>query len=305
MSLSIAENLLYTTVKLTSLSDGSPVSTGTGFFMYFQQGDNRDFLTLITNKHVVEGASEVVAVCHIAAGDAPSGQFIAIAIPINQYTVVGHPSSEVDLCALNFAPIIMNAQQRGLSLFFRPLNKADIPIGEEWDYFDAIEDVTMIGCPNGISDETNNLPIVRRGITATALSKRYNGSDQFMVDMACFPGSSGSPIFLYDRHGYFDRKANTYFFKSRLKLVGVLFAGPQVTNDGTLVLAQAPRIAVQSMMHLGNALRSTAILDLEQEMMKLDELARLEEAAHVRTSGGAAISAENYAVSSSSSAISS
>ncbi len=125
----------------------------------------------------------------------------------------------------------------------------------------------MIGCPRGISDEVNNLPIVRRGITATSLSKLYNGKPEFMVDMACFPGSSGSPIFLYNRNGFFDRKQNSYMMgTTRLKFVGVLYAGPLVTNDGQLVLGQVPRVAVQSMMHLGNALRSTTVLEIGAEI---------------------------------------
>jgi hypothetical protein len=267
MNLTTAENLLYSSIKLTSSRNGNLISTGTGFFMGFRYGNDRESFVIVTNKHVVAEASDVTAVCHIAEGDGPSGRFALCTIPIEPQSVVQHPSQDVDLCAISFFPILEQAKNAGVDLFFRALGTDLIPGAKDWDYFDAIEDVTMIGCPRGISDEANNLPIVRRGITASALSKKYNGKDEFMVDMACFPGSSGSPIFLYDRNGYFDRKKNNYIIGgSRLKLVGVLYSGPLITNDGQLILARPPRVAVNSTMHLGNALRSSAILEIEKEI---------------------------------------
>jgi hypothetical protein len=145
-----------------------------------------------------------------------------------------------------------------------------IPEADDWNYFDAIEEVTMIGCPNGLSDEANNLPIVRRGITATSLGKLYNGKPEFMVDMACFPGSSGSPVFLHDRAGYFDRKKNSYMMGGhRIKLVGVLYAGPQITNAGQDILTKPSKFEVATMMHLGNAIRSSELRELDAEIRRL------------------------------------
>jgi hypothetical protein len=237
--------------------------------MNFPLNNNQSAIAIITNKHVVEGATEVTAVCHIADKSFPSGKFIPCTVSTAAPYVVFHPDKDVDLCALMFGPILHQANETGTPLFFRHLDPSLIPTNEEWEYFDAIEDVTMIGCPRGISDEANNLPIVRRGITASALSKRYNGKDEFMVDMACFPGSSGSPIFLYDRNGYHDRKTNSYLVgASRIKLIGILYAGPLVTNDGRIILGQAPKITVNSMMHLGNALRASALHVIKAEIQR-------------------------------------
>jgi hypothetical protein len=269
MGLTVAEQLLYSTVKLTSSKGGVAGSTGTGFFMNFPLDGEQSVVVLVTNKHVIEEATEVTAVCHLADGDAPSGNFAPCTVMITADSVVPHPDPGTDLCALFFGPILNQAHDMGRPLFFCGLDPDLIPADDEWENFDAIEDVTMIGCPRGISDEINNLPIVRRGITASALSKKYNGKGEFMVDMACFPGSSGSPIFLYDRNGYYDRKNNTYRMGlSRLKLVGVLYAGPLVTNDGRVVLEQVPRVIVNSMMHLGNALRATALREIEVEIKR-------------------------------------
>lgn len=145
-----------------------------------------------------------------------------------------------------------------------------IPADDDWQFFDAIEDVTMVGCPRGLYDEVNNLPLVRRGITATSLANRYNGKDEFVVDMACFPGSSGSPIFLFNQNGYLDRKKNSMMMGStRILLAGVLYAGPLITNQGEIVLGQAPRIEVASMMHLGYAVRSTALRAIDERVRRI------------------------------------
>lgn len=269
MELTVAEQLLYSTTKLTSVNNGIPTSTGTGFFMRFPFKDGENIFVIITNKHVIDSANEIIVNLHIASDDKPSGEITTCKLQNVKQLAIGHPDPNVDLCAFIISPFLNQAIEAGMKPFFAPLDLDLIPTKDDWNFFDAIEEIIMIGCPNGIYDETNNFPIARRGITASSLTKKYNGMDEFMVDMACFPGSSGSPIFIYDRNGYFDRKKNSYMIgASRLKLVGVLYAGPRVTNDGRIVLGQVPRIAVDSVMHLGNALRSTAILQIEEEIRK-------------------------------------
>jgi len=86
-----------------------------------------------------------------------------------------------------------------------------------------------------------------------------------MNDMACFPGSSGSPIFLFNRDGCLDRKNNAYMMGATgFFLVGVLYSGPLITNEGRIVLGQAPTVEVASMMHLGYAISSAEIRVIEE-----------------------------------------
>ncbi|MGK9336086.1 S1 family peptidase [Sinorhizobium meliloti] len=269
VELSIAEQLLYSTVRLTSRKDGQAVAYGTGFFFRFLLPKG-EVSAIITNKHVVDGASEIRAVCHLMSGEEPTGKFINCDITLAAFSLVNHPSPEVDLCAIIFSEIENRAREAGTPIFLKSLTKDLIPREADWQFFDAIEDVTMIGCPRGIYDAANNFPIVRRGITASALSVKYEGRNEFMVDMACFHGSSGSPIFLYDRNGYLDRKERTYRMgATRVQLVGILYGGPTVQNDGRIILAHGPRVEVNATMHLGNAIRATEILVLEQEIERL------------------------------------
>lgn len=269
-TMSVAEELLYSTVKITAYLNGKAHGTGTGFFTAFDNDGENCFLALVTNKHVIEKSDQIKIICHVKNNEGePSGNFVELSIGINDKQVIYHPDTKIDLCAISIAGLINQAIDQGMPIFYKFLDLSLIPNTDDWQYFDAIEEVTMIGCPNGISDEVNHLPIIRKGITASSLAKLYNGKQEFMVDMACFPGSSGSPIFLYDKKGYLDRKTNTYYMdKSRIHLVGILYAGPLINNNGQVILAQPPQVTVAAMMHLGNAIRSTELHVLNDEVRK-------------------------------------
>jgi hypothetical protein len=121
----------------------------------------------------------------------------------------------------------------------------------------------MVGCPRGIYDAANNFPIVRRGITATSIGRDYSGRPEFMVDMACFPGSSGSPVFI-NQLGFVDRNTNAYMVDGRrFFFVGILYSGPLITNEGTVVFGAQPRIEVAAMMHLGQVIRTSEMLQID------------------------------------------
>ncbi|CAM4204649.1 Trypsin-like peptidase domain-containing protein [Lacicoccus alkaliphilus] len=98
----------------------------------------------------------------------------------------------------------------------------------------------MMGYPNGIWDRVNNKPIFRKGITATHPYNNYDGKEEFMIDAACFPGSSGSPVFLLNEGSYQDRQGNTYMGQTRIFLLVILYAGPQHTITGEIEIIDIP-----------------------------------------------------------------
>jgi len=98
----------------------------------------------------------------------------------------------------------------------------------------------MIGYPNGIWDEKNNMPIIRRGITATSPKYDYNNLPIFIIDCACFPGSSGSPVLIFNQGGYVDAKGTLNLGGSRVLLLGVLYAGPQHVAEGEIKTIDVP-----------------------------------------------------------------
>ncbi|EXS35291.1 S1 family peptidase [Acinetobacter sp. 826659] len=268
--LSSSEYLLYSTIKITSLSQGNIIGFGTGFLFMFDKKENISVKALVTNKHVIAGADEIFIKFHLASdNDKPKDGFYEARIPI-QNIVIEHPDENIDLCAIIISHVIHEASLKGTPITASFWTMENIPEDSDWQYLDHIEEVTMVGCPNGLNDMVNNLPLVRRGITATSPNKLYNGRPEFMIDLACFPGSSGSPVFLYNSNSsYYDAKTRNILWGTRIKLLGILYAGPQFTNKGEIILNTGPEFKVASMMHLGNVIRSTELKKIEQVIISL------------------------------------
>ncbi|MCL6600070.1 MAG: serine protease [Alicyclobacillus macrosporangiidus] len=280
MALSMIDQLMYTTVKITALdSRGIPVSTGTGFFFKFDKGNGIIQPIIVTNKHVlikydpqtrtvVEEYDKILI--HFNLADAQNNP---IAGRYYSYTAMGikqgridHPQGDIDLCCVPIAPLIRDMQSRGLQPFYVNIDKSVIPDEKTWSELNAMEDIVMIGYPNGLWDHVNNLPIMRRGVTATHPKFDYNGEPKFVIDCACFPGSSGSPVFIFNQGSY--HKNGAIVVDSRLLFVGILYAGPQHTATGEIQVVDVPT-AIQPVVfslipnNLGYVIKSTKVLDFE------------------------------------------
>jgi len=103
----------------------------------------------------------------------------------------------------------------------------------------ALEEILMLGYPVGLWDTVNNMPIFRKGITATHPNLNYDGKDEFLIDAACYPGSSGSPVFLYNLGNYSNRQGGTVI-GTRIALPGILYAGPQFSVEGEIKVLPIP-----------------------------------------------------------------
>ena len=92
--------------------------------------------------------------------------------------------------------LIEQARANGIDAYFKAIT-TDFSISNfNIQELTPVEDIVMIGYPIGLIDEVNNKPVVRKGITATDIRLDYNGRKEFLIDAACFHGSSGSPVFL-------------------------------------------------------------------------------------------------------------
>ena len=155
----------------------------------------------------------------------------------------------------------------GKQPLYRSLNLAMLPTQQILDSLTAIEQITMIGYPNGLWDEVNNRPITRRGITATHPRLSLNGKHEFMIDVACFPGSSGSPVFLFDRGGY-PGPDGGWVIGDRLSLLGILYAGPIMNTEGKIVPIPVPTsnsavVISETMINLGFIIKSSRLSEFE------------------------------------------
>ena len=135
----------------------------------------------------------------------------------------------------------------------------------------------MVGYPNGHSDQINNRPIVRRGITATSLQEDFNGQKVFLADIAVFGGSSGSPIFIFNPYGGFERHpdgSETFSLGPRLHFVGIQSRGFLYDNSvfqaATNQLQQIPGVYAQTFMDLAIAEKSSQLLPLIEAVKAIE-----------------------------------
>lgn len=261
-----AEKLMYSTVRLECVDGAGQESFGTGFFftLRLQDGSTRRFV--VTNKHVVEGVVTARLNLHEADAQsaqlAPSGAWFTVEIDNFESRWTDHPNPDIDLCAMPAEVMLNAASQLGKKPFCATFDsETDLAIDAEMSAFDAVEEVQMIGYPDGLWDTVNNFPIFRRGTTASHPAVDYCGKPEILVDMACYPGSSGSPVVILNRTNYKGGGILHPFV-----LLGVLYAGPTITVGGVVVTpvptTPAPVVASTTMMHLGQIIKAKEVVEL-------------------------------------------
>lgn len=261
--------MLFSTVRLVA-SNGS---TGTGFFFQYSFDGNKNVPVLITNKHVVhDNEKEVVSFfLHAKNGDAPDDEKLDSTFAPEWYF---HPTQ--DLCFCFVAPLFQQIKtQKQKDVFYISVTEDLIWSNAKLKELSVIEDVVMAGYPNGLWDQKNNLPLFRKGITSSHPAIDFNRSNVGAVDMACFPGSSGSPIFILNENGFTDKKG-THLGVKRLVLLGILFEGPQLNAKGELIVENTPTqqkvsSSTPMMINLGYYIKAAEILAFKPEIQKMIE----------------------------------
>ncbi|MFS8215565.1 S1 family peptidase [Paenibacillus polymyxa] len=276
--LSISEQLMYSTVRIESIDILGNTSTGTGFYYRMLDNGQTYVVVIVTNKHVVRGGVKGKFNINVSS---EKGKFSGI----EQETFIfdnfesmwiPHPDPDVDLCIMPFVPIVNEAATRGVELAYITLDEKLIYSDAQLNELTAIEDIVMIGYPNGLWDRVNNHPIIRRGITATHPGFDYNGKEEFLIDAACFPGSSGSPVLLLNQGNYVNKSGAMIIGKSRIALLGVLYAGPQHTTTGEVRVVDVPTrqqaISLSTIPNnLGIIIKAKKLIDFEPILTKLLE----------------------------------
>lgn len=255
---SIANQLLYSTVKINT-SKGS----GTGFFFQFSSSQGH-VPTLITNKHVINNnPNETIEIClHLSDLDGNPIDNKKITCELDWYF-----HSSKDLCFACIGSILSQIEANGEHLFILYVGEDILATEEKLNNLDALEEVTMVGYPIGISDKVNNLPIFRKGYTASHPTFSFNESGIALVDMACFPGSSGSPIYILNTGSFIEN--GNLVFGTRLLLLGILFAIPIFPAEGEINIIPVPSsmhsyVTTNIPTNLGYYIKATEILEFKR-----------------------------------------
>jgi hypothetical protein len=213
MASPLTKSWVYATVPIHNPQN----ETGTGFLVSRLIDKDQVRVFLVTNKHVIHrDSNERISVhhveCHFNTKE-PDGTAGTVAGDIPLLGANGsrrfreHADRDTDVFALEVTDVMRlnpKIEKKWASYdSFAEQSKRDeldITVGEE---------VVTIGYPLGLRQGTTNFPLLRQGIIATRIGypildkvKNPDGSLRdrnlraFLIDGACIPGSSGSPVVL-------------------------------------------------------------------------------------------------------------
>ena len=89
-----------------------------------------------------------------------------------------------------FGELLQQLTSAGVTPLYRAFSFSNLPTEAELNDLGVMEPIGMIGYPIGLWDHVNNQPILRRGVTATHPCLDFHGRQEFVIDCACWPGSS-------------------------------------------------------------------------------------------------------------------
>lgn len=255
----VADQLFFTTVYVEASVPGG-VSTGTGFVVNYQTPDGI-MPILVTNKHVLGDFSQVTFRMVAAENGGPCQRATQISVSeiVPGETWVGHPDENVDVAVMPFIGVLNAMASNGAAPFYRAFRPENFLTQAQAEELDGIEQVLFVGYPNGLFDTASWMPIVRRGQTATPIYNDYRAQPSFLIDASVFPGSSGSPVVIYDRGMYVTRSGATTI-GSRFFLAGIVAAVHTREVLGQIILTQGtPAAAFNDMIDLGIVYKARAI----------------------------------------------
>jgi hypothetical protein len=287
----ITEQLLFSTVRIET-----DKGVGTGFLVQGVLTYGGSLIFLITNKHVVKDAKEIKffftrgeeiitieedkkkAKLFSKKTDEKSNKSL---IPktgekqecsINGEGWFDHPEEDIDLTMLNLTPLLNKFHKEGSKIFIKTIPLEAIPSRETMEEFDALENILFIGYPNGIYDKKNLFPLIRKGITSTPIYSDYEGRPLFLIDASVFPGSSGSPVFLYDK-GSFKTRDGTTHIGDRIYFLGVISSVFFENEFGEIEFKEVPTklvpfIKKSEKLDLGIVIRSDKVRELLDLFLK-------------------------------------
>lgn len=216
------------------LPDGN-VSTGSGCFLILSEegkepSEAKTKFFILTNKHVVSNGNTLHFKVNYRDSDLNA---LPMQVDNLHNFIINHPDPLIDLCLINITEIMIKARSQNLNLEWKFLSRQNILSATTVDEIKVVENILMVGYPNSLMDETNNKPLIRSGITATKATIRFNGNKEFLVDLPCYPGSSGSPVFIAEE-SRISKNGSINFGNPFFIMIGVV-KNALITNNPALL----------------------------------------------------------------------
>jgi hypothetical protein len=279
INMPVEHALVRSTVRLLAgPENGQPSSVGTGFFykaVHPEKGLAK--ILILTNKHVVRGAdvirfvlSSAVSVGNLDEQHQPKGRkdhMFVLPLANNTYP---HPDPAIDLVGIDITIPYGQVLQAGEQLRSMCIDSSWLPEAEHKPIMRDVEQLLVIGYPMGLWDSHNNMPVARLGTTATHPLALYQGKRDFLVDVAAFQGSSGSPVFTYEAPMY-RGVDGSYTPGTKVQFVGIVWGVVEWSVEGELKVVEIPSAmkyipVVNSSLNLALALHAEAVRDLDSQI---------------------------------------
>ncbi|MFH1634338.1 MAG: serine protease [Chloroflexota bacterium] len=202
---------------------------------------------LVTNQHVVQNATRGIIEMILQKDEQPIPEQ-RVRVELLPSSLLQYANAELDIALIPLGGVLNQLAKSGRPAFFRSITPDLIPSPEVLSELAALEEVVFIGYPSGLRDETNSNPLIRRGITSTPVWNDFQGRPAFLIDAGVFPGSSGSPVFIFNQDAYATKGGVN--IGSRLLFLGVICQSMVRTDSGK-----------ETFLGLGQVLRSSALKD--------------------------------------------
>jgi hypothetical protein len=167
-------------------------------------------------------------------------------------------------------PIVFEARKKNIEVYFSTCGEDLLATQSDLDDMQTVNDVLMVGYPNGLYDETHYLPLIRKGITSSHPAIDFDGKSIGVVDIGCFEGSSGSPIYTYPGISQYKKSTGDVIGQSNAKLIGVLFGGAIADIDGKVTAKKpvitASKATIEMWLNLGYYIKSREISALKDTL---------------------------------------
>lgn len=257
--------LLYSTLRIEAQLSDNKVSVGTGFIVMYEC-EGQQYLFLVTNKHVIDGAK--TARFFFTKADMNNNPLLGQRFDVNivdfDKSWHFHPLGE-DIAISPIGSWFEQIKSMGEKVYFRSIPLSLIPTKDQEETLTALEEIIFIGYPNTIYDSKNLLPIIRKGTTATPISVDYEGRPAFLIDASVFQGSSGSPVFIYN-YGSYCTSEGTTVIGSRIHFVGIVTQVISKKEHGTIEFeeiptAKVPIVTTGQMLDLGVVIKPKVIIE--------------------------------------------
>lgn len=181
-------------------ADNSVQYIATGFLYGYPAGKNKEgqetyWVFLVTNRHVIEGTTDILVRFNAQTGKDPKTQRIPVEYPNKTIRWTVHPDSDMDVAVLLIDEFLPQIEKSGIKMSFILEGVHTTTLDEmRSSEFSEGNDVFVLGFPLGLAGITQNYVIVRQGMVARIRDWYSKDTKSFLIDSLIFPGNSGGPV---------------------------------------------------------------------------------------------------------------